>query len=121
MTARAPLDVDLEDKVVYGLTPMRLAYMAVALASGFALWSPHWAPEVLRGGAAASVILAGAVASWGRWRGRAADQWASDFVVFLIRNYEVEWHAVRPRAPGVTGPAGLAVRDRPEQRAELAA
>lgn len=121
MAARAPLDVDLEDKIVYGLTPMRLGYMAVALVAGFALWSSHWAPEVLRGAAAAVVILGGAVASWGRWRGRAADEWASDSVVFLMRNYKVEWRAMPPRHPGVIGRLEVAFRDRLEQQAELAA
>lgn len=121
MTARAPLDVDLEDKIVYGLTPMRLAYVAVALVAGFALWSSHWAPEVLRGAVAAAVILGGAVAAWGRLRGRAADEWAWDVVVFLMRNYEVEWRAMPPRARGMIARVEVAVRDRLEQQAELAA
>ena len=30
MRARVPLDVDLEDRIVYGLTPIRLAYVVVA-------------------------------------------------------------------------------------------
>ncbi len=98
MAARAPLDVDLEDKLVYGLTPMRLAYMAVALVAGFALWSSQWAPELVRGACAAVVIAAGAVAAWGRWRGRAADQWASDIAIFVVRNYRFEWHGLRRRS-----------------------
>ncbi|HSP09293.1 MAG TPA: hypothetical protein VLU92_06830 [Candidatus Dormibacteraeota bacterium] len=120
MTARAPLDVDLEDKLVYGLTPMRLAYMAVALVSGFELWSSHWAPDVLRGAAAAALILVGAVAAWGRWRGRAADEWASDMVVFVLRNYEVEWPAVRRRTLAVAEAIEVDSGGRLEQ-AELAA
>ena len=38
MRAKAPLDVDLEDKLLYGLTPMRLAYLVVGLVAGFGLW-----------------------------------------------------------------------------------
>ena len=34
MPARVPLDVDLEDKLIYGLTPMRLAYLVVSLLAG---------------------------------------------------------------------------------------
>ncbi|HUZ87121.1 MAG TPA: hypothetical protein VND96_13385 [Candidatus Micrarchaeaceae archaeon] len=121
MTARAPLDVDLEDKLVYGLTPMRLAYVAVALVAGFALWSSHWAPGVLRGAAAAFVIFGGAGAAWGRWRGRAADEWASDMLVFLMRNYRFEWRATRRRWNGVTEPMAADIVDRLEEHADLAA
>jgi len=46
MPARVLLDVDLEDKLLYGLTPMRLAYLVVALLGGFALWSSPWSPQV---------------------------------------------------------------------------
>ena len=122
MAARAPLDVDLEDKLVYGLTPMRLAYMAVALLAGFALWSSSlWAPELVRGASAAATIAVGAAAAWGRWRGRAADQWALDLVIFAGRNYRVEWHGVWRRRPGVGMSASGEDRDRPERSVELAA
>jgi hypothetical protein len=121
MAARAPLDVDLEDKLVYGLTPMRLAYMAVALVAAFALWSSQWAPELVRGGCAAVVIALGAAAAWGQWRGRAADQWATDIAIFVVRNYRIEWHGVRrrPRAGGET--ASRENRDSSEGPMELAA
>jgi hypothetical protein len=121
MTARVPLDVDLEDRLVYGLTPMRLAYMAVALVSGFALWSSHWAPDLLRGASTGVVILVGAAAAWGRWRGRAADHWAADISVFLLRNYRVEWRDGwrRSRADGES--ASSEMLDCPERSVDLAA
>ncbi len=91
MRARIPLDVDLEDKLLYGLTPTRLAYLLAALVAAFALWSSHWAPGIIRGSSAVSIAALGAAAAWGRWRGRAADQWMSDLAVFAIRNYRAEW------------------------------
>lgn len=91
MPAKAPLDVDLEDKLVYGLTPMRLAYVVVALLAGFSIWSTPWAPPPMRAGAAVLVALVGAVSAWGRWRGRATDRWATDFAVFVFANYRIEW------------------------------
>lgn len=121
MTVRAPLDVDLEDKLVYGLTPIRLAYMAIALVFGFALWSSHWAPELLRGGSTGVVIVVGAAAAWGRWRGRAADQWAADISVFLLRNYRVEWRDGWRRSPAGGEPALGDILDCPEEPMELAA
>ena len=91
MRARAPLDVDLEDKLLYGLTPIRLGYMVTALLGGFALWTTQWAADEVRGGACLSVIALGAAISWGRWRGRAADGWINDFAVFVWRRYRVTW------------------------------
>lgn len=89
MRARAPLDVDLEDKLIYGLTPMRLAYLVIGLLSGFALWSPPWAPSPVRAVACLAVVACGAIAAWGRWRGRAVDEWVADLSLFVIATHRV--------------------------------
>jgi len=91
MPAKAPLDVDLEDKLVYGLTPMRLAYLVVALLAGFSIWSTQWAPPPIRAAAAVLMVVVGAASAWGRWRGRAADRWAIDLAIFVCANYRIEW------------------------------
>ncbi|HEY3195622.1 MAG TPA: PrgI family protein [Candidatus Dormibacteraeota bacterium] len=96
MRATVPLDVDLEDKLLYGLTATRLVYLLVALLSGFALWSAHWADQSVRAVACLLVIGLGAAAAWGRWRGRAADGWISDVAVFIARRYRVSWTTPRP-------------------------
>jgi len=90
MLAKAPLDVDLEDKLVYGLTPMRLAYLVVAMLAGFSTWSSPWAPPPIRAAAAVLIVAFGAVAAWGRWRGRATDRWVTDIAVFVYANYRIE-------------------------------
>lgn len=92
MPARAPLDVDLEDKLLYGLTPMRLGYAVIALLSGFAVWSSHWAATPVRAAACLLVFGAGATLAWGRWRGRAADGWLTDVAAFLTRTRRVVWN-----------------------------
>ena len=56
MSARAPLDVDLEDKLLYGLTPIRLAYLLVSLLGGFALWSSPWSIQPVRAVACLFVV-----------------------------------------------------------------
>ncbi len=91
MPARVLLDVDLEDKLLYGLTPMRLPYVVVALLTGFALWSEPWAPTPVRAGACLAVIGLGAVLAWARWRGRPADRWLTDLSIFVISTYRVRW------------------------------
>ena len=91
MHARVPLDVDLEDKLLYGLTPTRLAYVVIAFVGGFAVWSAHWGPAMLRGCVATFLIGFGAAAAWGRWRGRAADDWAVDAAIFGYNNHRLVW------------------------------
>jgi hypothetical protein len=96
MSARVPLDVDLEDKLLYGLTPMRLGYVLVSLLGGFALWSSPWSIQPVRAGACIAVIALGAAMAWGRWHSRAADRWLSDIATFFIRSYRVRWIAPTP-------------------------
>lgn len=97
MSARVPLDVDLEDKLLYGLTPMRLAYILVSLLGGFAIWSSPWTVQPVRAGACLSVIGLGVAMAWGRWRARAADRWLSDIAIFLVRRYRVTWTSGTPQ------------------------
>lgn len=95
MRAKAPLDVDLEDKLIYGLTPMRLAYLVISLVGGFALWSSLWLPSLVRVVASILVLAVGAAAAWGRWRGRAIDAWIADIAVFMVATrrvtYDTDW------------------------------
>ena len=93
MNAKAPLDVDLEDKLMYGLTPIRLAYLVVALLAAIACWSSEWAPSPVRLVASLIVVVLGATGAWGRWQGRAADSWAADVSIFLINTHRVSWNA----------------------------
>jgi hypothetical protein len=93
MHARVPLDVDLEDRLVYGLTPLRLAYMVLAVLGALAIWSSGWPPAPVRGFLAAIVLLLGATLAWGRWRGRPADGWVSDFALFVAGTRRLTWDA----------------------------
>jgi hypothetical protein len=89
MPARVPLDVDLEDRLLYGLTPTRLAYLVISLIVGFALWSSPWAITPLRAGSALIVVTAGAAIAWGRWRGRPADALLVDIATFTARTHRL--------------------------------
>ena len=87
--ARVPLDVDMEDKLLYGLTPTRLGYLVVALLAAFSVWSAHWTATPVRAAIAIFIAALGACAAWGRWRGRALDRWAVDAAVFVTATYRV--------------------------------
>jgi len=101
MHARVPLDVDMEDRLVYGLTPIRLAYIVLALLGGITLWSSHWAPALVRGPSSFLVIALGAALAWGRWRGRAADDWAVDLATFTTATYRLRLDRTWLRRPSV--------------------
>ena len=79
----------MEDKVLYGLTPTRLAYLVVALLAGFSVWSANWAATPIRMGTAIAIAVVGASAAWGRWRGRPVDSWLVDLVVFVTATYRL--------------------------------
>ena len=93
MRARVPLDVDLEDRLLYGLTPARLAYVVLAGLAGLAMWSFDWMPTVVRGVLAVLAVACGSAMAWGRWRGRAADEWAIDATRFLLGSHRISWSA----------------------------
>ena len=92
MRARVPLDVDLEDRIVYGLTPIRLAYAVLAGLAAMATWSLDGLVAPVRIPLAVVVLVIGACLAWGRWRGRAADTWLVDAVLFVWSTRRVTWH-----------------------------
>ena len=97
MPARVPLDVDLEDRLLYGLTPTRLIYLVIALLAAFALWSGRWAAAPLRMGVAIAITAIGTAAAWGRWRGRPLDGWATDIFTYVAATYRVRVRPLRVR------------------------
>jgi len=96
MHARVPLDVDLEDRLVYGLTPIRLAYMVLAALGALAIWSSQWMFAPARGFLAVAMLVAGAALAWGRWRGRPADGWGMDFATFVLSTRRLNWVTATP-------------------------
>jgi hypothetical protein len=99
MRARIPLDVDLEDRLVYGLTPIRLAYAVLAGLGAMAIWSANAWPAAVRAPTALVVLTAGAILAWGTLRGRPADEWVIDSALFLWSTRRLRWHL--PKRPTV--------------------
>ena len=88
MAARIPLDVDLEDRVIYGLSPQRLGYAALAMLAAMAAW--HALPGLAGPVAAVLTALVGAALAWGRWAGRGLDAWALAIARYGLRTYRLE-------------------------------
>jgi hypothetical protein len=93
---RAPLDIDLEDRLVFGLTPLRFGYIALAGLSLMAVWGQRWIPLPLRLVACLPLALLGVALAWGRWRGRGTDRWLLDLALYLLGNYSVGLSGLPP-------------------------
>ncbi len=91
MRARVPLDVDLEDRLVYGLTPIRLAYAVLAGLGAMAFWSASTLFLPLRIPLVLMVLVTGAALAWGTFRGRPADEWILDVALFTWSTRRLRW------------------------------
>jgi hypothetical protein len=88
MPARVPQDVDLEDKLVFGLSPIRFGYLVAGVIVGVLIWSgPLPAPlRVL----AALPLTTAVILALGRWHGHPIDGLVWDFGLHAFRNYRLE-------------------------------
>jgi hypothetical protein len=108
MRASVPHDVDLEDHLIYGLTPIRFGYLVVAVLGSMAVWGLRWLPAAARLVPCVLLIIAAAALAWGRWRGRPLDRLLVDLGIFLRRNYGIEFALALPRRSRRLATAGLA-------------
>jgi hypothetical protein len=86
MRARVPQDVDLEDKLIFGLSPVRFGYLVIAGLGALSLWKLEPLPAALRLAGCLLGVGGGALLAWGRWQGRPVDCWVADAAVFARRN-----------------------------------
>jgi hypothetical protein len=109
MQARIPQDVDLEDRLIYGLTPLRFGYLVIAVLGALSVWRIDVLPAWLRVLPCLLLLACGAVLAWGRWQGRGLDRWLADLAVHVRRNYRL---GGRPRGrshPSATVPLTVVV------------
>ena len=123
MRARVPQDVDLEDKLIFGLSPIRFGYLVIAVIGAFTVWGLQVLPGVVRVFCCLLMLLAGPVLAWGSVGGTRSDRLAWDCLVFLRRNHTLELAALERRKAAVASrrlseavavTAELARRTRPE-------
>jgi len=89
MKARVPMDVDLEDQLIYGLSPTRFGYVALTVLAAMVAWGGGRDPVVPRLVLAVVILAVGAAAGWVTFRGRHLDDWALDLARFLIGNHRI--------------------------------
>ena len=106
MNARVPQDVDLEDRLIYGLSPVRFGYLVIAVLGALTLWRLDALSPWVRAVPCLLVVAAGAGLAWGRWRGRAVDRWLLDVAVFVRRNYALRLRGRPPRRRATSLPLG---------------
>lgn len=94
MKARIPVDVDLEDRLLYGLTPLRLGYVAIAGLAALAAFRVA-APLPLRLPVCLLLLALAAAAGWAKYDGRHADRWVIDVFTYLSTNYRLALAAPR--------------------------
>jgi hypothetical protein len=99
-----PQDVDLEDKLIYGLTPARFGYLVIAALTAVMLWNLTALPPYVRLPGCIVLCAAGAVLGWGRFAGRPADRFLADALLFLGRSYRLRrrrprWSEMVPISP----------------------
>ena len=99
MKARVPMDVDLEDQLIYGLSPTRFGYVALAVLAAMVAWSGGRAPVVPRVVLALVLLALGAGAGWVTFRGRHLDQWVLDLARFLVGNHRIRVETTNSKRP----------------------
>lgn len=82
-----PQDVDLEDKLIYGLTPVRFGYLVIGALAAVMVWNLTALPPYVRLPGCLVLCSAGAVLGWGRFAGRPADHFLADALLFVGRSY----------------------------------
>ena len=89
MRARIPAGIDLEDRLLYGLSPARLGYVvALLVVAAWCFRQPVWVP--VRVVAGLVPLAAAALVGWYRHDGRHLDAWAEDAVRHLLARYRLE-------------------------------
>jgi hypothetical protein len=92
MRARIPAGIDLEDRLLYGLSPARLGYVAgLAVLASWCWRQPAWG--LLRFGAAIVLLGAAVAVGWLRHDGRHLDAWAEDLARHVVGRYRlvIDW------------------------------
>src|ERR1700687_1321553 len=93
-----PTHLDVEDKVVFGLTARQFLYLLVGSSASYALWEQTpWLADALR--AALVALSAGTTLAFALLRpaGRALEEWLAAALVYAASPGRATWQPIEPR------------------------
>ncbi|HEV2953346.1 MAG TPA: PrgI family protein [Candidatus Dormibacteraeota bacterium] len=88
--ARVPQDVDLEDRLIFGLSPHRLLYLLGFGGLALAVMPRTSGADLLNLPICLGLAAVASLAAWGRRDGRPIDLWLADLSRYLVANYRLE-------------------------------
>lgn len=92
-----PTHLNVEDKLVFGLTARQFLYLLIGGSLAVALWEQlASAPSALRMAVAALCLVAGAAIALVRPFDRAAEEWLLVAAVYLTRPRRAVWQPLEP-------------------------
>jgi PrgI family protein len=95
-----PTHLNVEDKLLFGLTARQFLYVLVGLSVSYALWNQMSdTPLVLRATVVGAVLLATTALTLLRPRGRPLEEWLLAACAYAASPRTATW---RPREPGAS-------------------
>ena len=92
-----PTHLNVEDKLLLGLTARQFLYMLASVALGYSLWDRHpGLPPEARLALAAACVLVGALLALVRPGGRGLDQWLFVVLFHLATPRRTAWRVAEP-------------------------
>src|SRR5688500_11107941 len=92
-----PTHLNVEDKLLLGLTARQFLFMLASIALGYSLWDGHPdLPPVARLGLAAACVLVAALLALVRPGGRGLDQWLFVLLYHLAPPRRAAWRVAEP-------------------------
>ena len=94
-----PTHLNVEDKLVFGLTARQFLYVLVAASLAYGLWEQTAeAPEAVRGFVTLACLLVGAALALVRPFGRPLEEWLLAGVIYFARPRRTTWQLREPEA-----------------------
>jgi hypothetical protein len=94
-----PTHLNVEDKLVFGLTARQFLYLLIACSLAFAFWEQAVnAPAAARIAVCVACLLAGATVALVRPLGRGVEVWLLVAVLFTCRPRRAVWRSLEPDA-----------------------
>jgi len=94
---QVPTHLDVEDRVLFGLTVRQFLYLLVGSSASYGLWDQLGdAPSLARIGCVGVILLTTLAFALLRWGGRPLEEWLAAGLIYIARPRASTW---QPREP----------------------